>query len=220
MKSCLKMLRGDGLLTFLLSNIVLAATLCIPLLFCFRRVLIMAQEATSDSASGELLVILGLCLKGNCATDDFIARLDRGVQLYQEAGNKKVLLLGGITKDNTVSEAECGRAYLLSQGVSDEDIYVEGQSRNTLENLHFARPVMKSWGSVVFISNRYHLARCSLLAQGLGLEHQLCAAECVFHMSPTVLLRLAIEAYYCHWYMTGKYWSILTKNRKSLDRIS
>jgi len=220
MKSYIRMLQGDGLFTLLLSNVVLTVTLCIPLFFCFRRVLLVAQEATSDSASGELLVILGLCLKDNCATDGFIARLDRGVQLYQKAGNKKVLLLGGITKGNTVSEAECGRTYLLSQGVLEEDIYIEGQSRNTLENLHFARPVIKSWRSIVFISNRYHLARCSLLAQGLGLEHQLCAAECKFHMSPEMLFRLVTEAYYCHWYMTGKYWSILTKNRKSLDRIS
>ncbi len=216
----LRMLEGDGVFTLLLSNLVLIATFCVPLLFCFSRVLRVAQGASSDSTSGGLLVILGLCLKDNQATEDFISRLDRALLLYREMDDKKILLLGGVTKGNSVSEAECGRAYLLSRGVPKEDLSVEDQSRNTLENLRFARPVIKSGGRAVFVSNRYHLARCSALARGLGLKHRLCAAEGEFRMSPEMLFRLAAEAYYIHWYMTGKYWSILTKNRKSLDRIS
>ncbi len=214
-----RMLEGDGVFTLFLSNLVLIATFCVPLIFCFSRVLHMARGASSDSAPSGLLVVLGLCLKENRATEDFIVRLDRALLLYRDMDDKKILLLGGVTEGNSVSEAECGRAYLLSRGVPEENICVEDQSRNTLENMRFARPAIKSTGIAVFISNRYHLARCSMLAQGMGLEHRLCAAEGEFHMSPEMLFRLAAEAYYLHWYMTGKYWSILTRNRKSLDRI-
>lgn len=132
-----------------------------------------------------------------------------------------ILILGGITAGNRISEAEKGKLYLTNHGVQADDILTEDRSLNTLENLKHARPIINDYiETPVVITNRFHLARCSALAQGMRVKLGLCAAEEELFLSFITMIRILLESYYLHWYEIGKRWSYWTSNKKSLARIS
>jgi uncharacterized SAM-binding protein YcdF (DUF218 family) len=167
------------------------------------------------------LLVLGVCLKDDQITPAFEQRLLRALQLYRAHRASGILLLGGVTSGNSLSEASQGKRYLLGKGVRETFMQTEDESRNTLENLKHARPLLaRRKQPVALISSRFHLARCATLANGVGLAHQLCAAEDAFQLTFVSALRILFEGYYLHWYETGKRWSRWTGNAKSIERIS
>ncbi len=212
----------DGLVMLLLSNLMLLATLGLSGLWQFRRVWRIARDAPATVAEkGGWVVVLGLRLQHDQVTLDYARRLQRAAALYQADPRRWLLLVGG-RAGGTVSEAERGRQFLLERGVPADRLFVEDQSLNTLENLRQARRLLmggeqRSW---VLVTQRYHLARVQALARGLGLQPRLCAAEERLRHDPGTLWRLALEAYYLHWYDVGRIWSRWTRNRKSLARIT
>ncbi|MCW8918366.1 MAG: YdcF family protein [Gammaproteobacteria bacterium] len=152
---------------------------------------------------------------------DFRLRLERAHHLHQQTGCR-LLLMGGVTGSETISEADAGKQFLVAQGIAPSALILEDGSRNTLENLRNSREQLRH-GNIrryALASNRYHLARCQALANGLGLYPALCAAEDHFMAAPSGWPRLLLEAFYLHWYHTGKWWSRLSRSRHSLSRIS
>ena len=215
------MLGSDGLFTLMLSNFILLACLGFTLIPVARRVYRTAKTTPSTSGAGCLLIVMGARLKNDEITRIFRQRLDRTLAIYDPERSMRIMILGGVTLGNRSSEAEKGQKYLLARGISADHLLVENQSLNTLENLKHAQPLIARHGRhPVLISNRFHLARCSALARGIGIEHDLCAAEQAFLFSFPMTLQVFSEAYYLHWYEVGKRWSRWTRNKKSLARIS
>jgi uncharacterized SAM-binding protein YcdF (DUF218 family) len=155
---------------------------------------------------------------------DFELRLARLQALRTEHPQVRTLILGGRSADDSRSEARAGAEYLeVLAGRKLEDIQLEERSRDTLENLRNAmRALQGSPASlpVTLISNRYHLARCGLLARHLGLHSQLCAAEAHWRWSGQGLLRVCSEAGYICWFAIGKRWIKLIGSERMLSRIS
>lgn len=217
-----RMIGGDGLLTLLLANLLIVITLGLSWLWQCRRVYRIARDAPADAIDGELIMVLGRRLRHDRVSAEYAARLDKARQLYQQDRARPILIVGGHTRGNRTSEAEQGRAYLQRSGVPAEQLLTEDRSRHTLENLHHARQTLGSrhQAPFVLVTSRYHLARSLVLAQGLGLQPRLCAAEARLGHDPRTWLRLLREAYYLHWYAVGKTWSRWTGNVASLARIS
>jgi uncharacterized SAM-binding protein YcdF (DUF218 family) len=213
---------ADGLFTLFLSSLVLVATFGLSLGWPLRHVVRMARSAPVMAATGSMLVVLGMRLDKGTVTDDYARRLERAIRLYRQDDKRTILVVGGLTGSSIASEAATGCDYLTSRGVRAEQILLEDASRDTLENLRNARCLMKSNGVDRFtlISSRCHLARCRIIAQGLGLNPDLCGAEDVYRLEIAGMPLLLLEAFYIHWYYTGAIWSRLTRNNKSLERIS
>lgn len=213
---------GDGWFTLLLSTALIGMTGGLTLLWQTRVVLGHARNtpATTDDQI-ELVLIPCVQLANDQPNPDFHLRLGRGVQLHQTHG-MPLMLMGGYTGGSKISEAQAGIEALARQGIPAKSLLREESSRNTLENLRNAREQLRqlNLNNIALVSNRYHLARCKALANGLGLNPYLCAAESTFSISPRLWPRLLLEAYYLHWYHTGRIWSRLTRNRHSLARIS
>lgn len=212
----------DGLYTLLLSNLVLVLTAGLSLWWPLRNVVNTARNAPVAVPPDSALVVMGMRLDHGEVTGDYVTRLERAIRIYRDDGGCVVLIVGGLTGTATVSEASRGRDYLLTRGVCPEHILIEDASRNTLENLRNARSMLEVCGyrEISIISNRYHLARSMKIARGLGMKAGLCGAEDECGPLAALLPRLLLEAYYIHWYHTGTVWSRLTRNRKSLERIS
>jgi hypothetical protein len=91
------------------------------------------------------------------------------------------------------SEAEVMRKVGMLEGINPEDIVLEDKSRSTWENLKFTKALMEGLDcageacpegdersessrrvyectAIVGVSDRYHLARISLLAQKQGID--------------------------------------------------
>ncbi|MBL4692740.1 MAG: YdcF family protein [Magnetovibrio sp.] len=146
-------------------------------------------------------------------------RLQRAIDLQP----RPVLILGGFTHaDSPCSEAAAGRDWLIAQGVNEALIFTEDKSTNTLENLYGVQKFVTDHGFDVpcLISNRFHLARCSLMAQGLGIEHHLCAAEASFEWSLKNIATVMLEAFFINAYWVGRWVSKIFKHKGILGRIS
>lgn len=212
---------ADGLIALLLSTTVVIVTCGLSLGWPLRDVMRTARNAPLPIPPGGLIVVLGMRLRNGAIVPDYAIRLDRVVSLCREDGCRKILIVGGRTGRDEISEAEKGEEFLIDSGIDPDHIHLEQSSQNTLENLRNARSILKQDEAVSFalVTNRYHLARCELIASGLGLQPVLCGAEDRFEITAVLLPRLLMEAFYIHWYRTGIRWTQLSGRKKSLARI-
>jgi uncharacterized SAM-binding protein YcdF (DUF218 family) len=205
----------DALFVLLISLAVMPLTLGLFYWALLARVVHKAATASPISPErGATFLVFGKKLRRGEPDLEYRARLDRLLQ----CGFRSAVLMGGQT-GGAVSEAQAGCDYLLARGQDRRAMHLETDSQNTLENLKNARQLLGRQ-SIVIISNRYHLARCSALAASLGIEHRLCAAENSFRCNPGNLLKCLLETFYLHWFYSGKYWALLTGNRRMLDKLS
>ena len=211
----------DGLAMLLLSNLLLLATLGLSGLWCLHRAWRIARDTPCAGVGGDWVVVLGARLQRDQVTPGHARRLRRAAALYRSDPRRRILLVGGRT-GGSVSEAERGREFLLELGIPASRLSIEDQSLNTLDNLRHARQLLADLRErpFVLVTSRHHLARSQVLARGLGLRPVLCAAEERLRRNPWTFWRLALEAYYLHWYAVGKTWSRWTGNRHSLARIT
>ena len=108
---------------------------------------------------------------GSEAGPGITRRMETAVKLYNTGNIKRLFLTGGKGEGMRRSEAEVMRTLAISNGVSPDDIVMEGAAHNTQENIRFTRPLTSGCSGVVAISDRYHLARIQFLAllQGWNL---------------------------------------------------
>ena len=126
------------------------------------------------------------------------------------------------------SEAEVARAGLFARGLAvDTPLWLEAQSRDTLQNLRNARDLLDAGlhvdgarQRVTLLSSRYHLARCALFARQLGFDARLCAAETTLELGPRMLMRIAGEAAYVCLTDIGARWARLIGHKRMLERLS
>ncbi len=150
---------------------------------------------------------------------DFQQRIQRALALAGRHPQLELLLLGGGPHP---TEAEVAERELRAAGLSEAArITLEDQSRDTLENLRHARSLLREGeGDVLLLSSRYHLARCSLFAQWLGIEHRVCAAEEQWAPSWRERGRLLLEAAYMVWVESGRAWARLLRSERMLAKVS
>ncbi len=207
----------DAFLVFLLSCLLLVASLGSLYLVLFFKVVRQAGAAPVSADGDGIYLVFGKKLIGGSVDEDYRRRLDRLLHLPY----RTTILLGGDT-GGLMSEAQAGREYLERRGFALSHLHLEERSKNTLENLKNARRMMTPWQErpVIIVSNRYHLLRCGVLADSLGLRYRLCAAEESFRCAGATAKKCLNEAFFLHWFYTGKYWARLTRNRRMLERIT
>ena len=182
------------------------------LAYLWRAVRVASRAGTT--ARGAVLVFGKHCVDGR-PDADFRARLRRVHALAASGQAGRVLLLGG---GDEPSEAAVAARELQALGWPDAvPLVLEDQSRDTLENLRHAHALRgDADGPAWLLSNRYHLARCALLAECVGLEHALCAAEDDWRFDP----RLFGEAGLLMWIDLGRRWARLIRHERMLAKLS
>ncbi len=215
-------LTRSRLVSFVLSNVLILLTIGLPLLWFWFKVYSMAKSSRSSSSNNNYPYILipGLKLENDSIMSDFSLRLQRALSLHNSSNKQqKLIILGGITHKNSISEAEAGARYLLKHKIKSDKLILEAQSQNTMENLKNAREIISS-SSCFLISNRFHLYRIKCFARGLNLSITPIAAEKDFNLSIKMLLDCFKEAYFVHWYFSGKLWLLLSGDKSSKAYIS
>lgn len=208
--------------TFIFSNTLIIMTLGVSLLVAFIKVILMAKYyvTEADNSDFSFILILGMQLDNNQINDNFLLRLERGLTLFNHYQQQHTLIvLGGLTQQNTLTEAEAGAAYLMANKIDKKQIVLENKSQNTLENLKNARTIIATSAALI-VSNRYHLYRIHCLAKTLKLKTIPIAAEEQFTFSGKILLDCLKEAYFVHWYFSGKLWIMITRDKLSHAQIS
>ncbi|CAB4243158.1 conserved protein of unknown function [Methylacidimicrobium sp. AP8] len=215
-------LGADGLSMLALSLAAILASGTLSYWCAFASVLRAARRSRSSANGFSRIVVLGSCLDPfGRPTPTYRRRLERALALFGSAPGSTIFLLGGRTAEGAPTEAEAGADYLRSRGVPESALVREERSRHTLENLRFYRsaPPPADPRPAALVTSRFHLARSSLLACGLGIPHTVCAAEDHWSASCGEIGRLLAEAFLVHWYLVGRTYASWTRNRRMLDRI-
>jgi uncharacterized SAM-binding protein YcdF (DUF218 family) len=213
----------EGFAMFALSTALMLLSGSLTLLASFGYVMWVACCTPSGMPPCRRILVLGMRLNAaGQPTSMYRERLQRAFALWSQAPSGHIVILGGRTGQCAQSEAAAGAALLHANGIPPEHILVEDQSRHTLENLVLYREHLAQDGESqpLLVTSRFHLARSSLLAAGLGIAHVLCAAEPCALSSLRHVPQMVFEAVLIHWYLTGWMFSRITGNKRMAARIT
>lgn len=212
-----------------LSTLWILITLGGVLFWYAYRVHSVAKNS-NPSFKSPIWIVFGKQLKNNQPDDEYRQRLDRTFEMLGQQPPKHLVLQGGVTSGNSISESEVGRAYLASKMAESNNrfgscynVILEDRSRNTLENLKNSRDYLANNQlplQVGLITNRYHLLRCAVMAESLGFKTQYIPAEKSWSLNREQLYKVIQEAFLLNWFIIGKRVSYLLKNRRMIDKIS
>jgi uncharacterized SAM-binding protein YcdF (DUF218 family) len=228
----------EGVSTLIVSNIILILTGGLLFFYLLGKTIVIARQTKSSTEikknkrimQYQILLIAGFKLNNNQLNIEYQTRLQSAVNYLSLTAQQSivVIILGGRTGNNHVSEAQVGKNYLVAQGISKPLIILEDQSRHTLENLQNARNLLLKYEGlaidqcikdIAIISSRYHLYRIMTLAKGLKMMVQPIAAEAKLSFSLRMIFLLLKESYFLHWYWSGKFLVLMTANKKGQARI-
>jgi uncharacterized SAM-binding protein YcdF (DUF218 family) len=181
----------------------------------------MAAAAPFELGGSHCLLVFGKRLRHGVADADLRARIARAHALIGNGNVHTLVLLGGRVGAEP-SEAEVAAELLTEWGLPDDlPMLLEQASGDTLENLRHARGLLERHhtGQVILLSNRYHLARCSLLASAVGLDHRCCAAEPRRVVDTRHALLLIKEAGLLLMLDTGIRWARLIGHQRMLSKL-
>ncbi len=205
-----------------LSGAIMLLSLGTTLLLAFGYVLRVAWHTPTDGPPPARIIVLGMRLnRDRKPRRCYQARLDRALILWRRCQRCQIIILGGVTMPGALSEAAAGAAWLRARGVRANSIETEDRSRHTLENLllYRNRCTTERAEPPLLVTSRFHMARSSLLASGLHIAHRRCAAEKDRVATLLHLPRMLHEALLIHWYMTGRSFARLARNKRIAARI-
>ena len=104
-----------------------------------------------------------------------VARVKRGVELVQAGFAPRLVLSGGVDKEDGAVEAKVMQDIAVSFGLQKQQTMLEPKSTSTAENLGFSKALLTS-PRVLIVSDPFHLARAGALATKIGLEPTLVGA--------------------------------------------
>lgn len=130
-------------------------------------ILLLSKDSDVDNA--DYVIVLGHKLNNNHADETFKYRLRKALEYADNNPNSKFVLSGGITKGNTISEAQIMKDYLTKNGVANE-LILEDKSIDTVENIINCKNYIDNKQKVVLISSNYHIVRSRMICRLLGLK--------------------------------------------------
>jgi len=120
-------------------------------------------------ADGAVLLFAGM--RNQERIDESQRRINQAYDLYQRGTVKEILSAGGYGSGIT-SGAELYQRKLLTMGVPDNVLSMEGLSYDTLTNINNALSIIedKQWKRIIFVSSPTHLMRVKHYLQYRSLD--------------------------------------------------
>ncbi|HEX2749829.1 MAG TPA: YdcF family protein [Verrucomicrobiales bacterium] len=124
-----------------------------------------------ETRRADVAIVLGAAAYGDKPSPVFEQRIAHAVELYRKGTVRKIILTGGFGDGAQYSESEVAQRYAVEQGVPSRDLLLEKKSRTTLDNLRYARDLMKENGfkSALLVSDPLHMERAAWMMQDLGI---------------------------------------------------
>lgn len=127
-------------------------------------------------------VILGAAVwGGNRPSPVLRERINKGFEIYKYKYVQKLVLTGG-GSPNEMTEADVSKKALVDYGVEVKNIYLEGKSSSTFEQVLYVRDSLYrklNWSRVILISDNYHLYRSEQICSFNGIN-----ADCIASDTP------------------------------------
>jgi uncharacterized SAM-binding protein YcdF (DUF218 family) len=150
---------------------IVAALVLLPLLLLAgtaARVWWVARQ--DDRPHSDAIVVLGASQFDGRPSAVFRARLDHAAELFKQGIAPRIVTVGGGRTGDRFTEAEAGKRYLATKGIST--VLAIGVGSNTLQSVKALAVVYKQqgWKSAVLVTDPWHSLRSRRMAQDLGLK--------------------------------------------------
>lgn len=177
-------------------------------LFSVVMILFVVYSATvcfigrMDNATGreDYIIVLGAGLEGSEPSPALKSRLDKAIEYMNKNSSATAIVSGGQGRGETITEAQAMSHYMMLHGISSDKILLEETSKSTYENFLNSKTAAED-GSVVFVTNDFHVIRASQMAKLNGINASHIAAETPITMLPVSCARemaaqIAVLRYY------------------------
>jgi uncharacterized SAM-binding protein YcdF (DUF218 family) len=158
------------------SLLILALVVLVPIALILASGVSVWQAAHKDEARRvdrvDVIAVLGAAEYGGTPSPTFRGRLEHAALLYRRRFSSKVLVLGGKQPGDRLTEADSGRAWLISNGLPESAVGAEPKGNTTLQSLRAAADFMRDQDlqSVLLVSDPWHNLRVRRMARDLGLD--------------------------------------------------
>lgn len=131
--------------------------------------------ASDFSAKGnqnlDYLIVLGAQVRKDGPSVVLRYRLDAAIHYLNENLETVCIVSGGQGVNEPFSEAKGMADYLIENGIDENRILLEEESRNTVQNIENSKTLMKeSYDGVGIVTNNFHVFRAVQIAKVQGLE--------------------------------------------------
>ena len=126
-------------------------------------------QSAADVPERRVVIVPGAAvLRSGALSSVFQDRANAAILLYRQGKAQKILVSGGnsTVENNEVNPA---RTYLLSQGIPQDDIYLDHAGFDTYSTMYRAREIFGVEGAIV-ATQSFHLPRALFIAQALGID--------------------------------------------------
>ena len=121
------------------------------------------------------------------------AAIEFGKKQYENTGKTiKYVGSGGQGSDEIIAEGESIKNYLMSKGISEEDILVENKSVNTMENMRFSKTLIDQQmenAKVAYATTNFHVYRSGIYGKEVGLDCEGVASSTKWYYWPNGFVR-------------------------------
>ena len=137
-------------------------------IICFIAMVSHFNDKGEDDL--DYIIVLGAQMKGESPSTIYKFRLDAAYDYLIKNPKTTCIVSGGKGMNETVSEGDGGREYLISIGIDKERIIAETEARDTVENILFSKEIMdRSSGTdnlrIGIVTNNFHVFRGIHLAK-------------------------------------------------------
>ncbi|MFM1906277.1 MAG: hypothetical protein RIT32_1073 [Actinomycetota bacterium] len=120
----------------------------------------------------DAIVVLGAAQFDGRPSDVLQARLDRAYELWKVRTARKVITTGSNQPGDRTTEAQTGRRYLLSKGMSRASVIAVAKGTNTLDSLRAVDHRLKDLDAtrVTVVTDPAHMVRSLIIVRDMGYE--------------------------------------------------
>jgi uncharacterized SAM-binding protein YcdF (DUF218 family) len=172
----LALLAGKGARWARTFRVVLTVLLVAGLIwFAIVETPVVRSARTDENPEAPYLVVLGAGVNGTVPSLSLLDRLEAAKAYLDAYPEAKAVLSGAQGPGEEITEAECMRRWLTANGISQDRLLIEDQSRSTAGNIAFSLDVIAEdggdpTGRVALVSSEYHLYRAKYLAHEQGAQ--------------------------------------------------
>ena len=170
---------------------VLLVLLCAGLLLCAVLSGLMLWSVADGPTGERTVVVLGAGINGDRPSRMLADRLKTAAEYLRAHPEAPCVVTGGQGADELYAESTVMKRYLIELGIEEDRIFEENKSKDTEQNLLFAREIIEREGlcpAVVVVTQEFHQYRAGEYAYAAGFEDA-AALSCA---SPAYLLP-------CYW---------------------
>lgn len=133
---------------------------------------IYVYRNVDESRNCDVGIVLGAATDDSGVSEVYKQRLNHAIDLYKDDNIKTIIVTGGKAEGNKHSDSFMAKEYLVEEGIPEENILLEEDSKITQQNLENSKKIMDENGydTALIISDPLHMKRAMLLAKDAGIK--------------------------------------------------